>query len=75
MAIAHNVITQNPLSVVVIEKHQCKHGKALTKTEEKQLLDSTKGTKYEIIFALGLYTGLRPNEYETARVEGAFIVA
>ena len=75
MAIAHNVITQNPLSVVVIEKHQCKHGKALTKTEEKQLLDSTKGTKYEMIFALGLYTGLRPNEYETARVEGAFIVA
>lgn len=75
MAIAHNLITQNPLSVVVIEKHHCKHGKALTKAEEKQLLDSTKGTKYEMIFALGLYTGLRPNEYETARVEGEFIVA
>ena len=75
MAIAHNLITHNPLSVVVIEKHHCKHGKALTKAEEKQLLDSTKGTKYEMIFALGLYTGLRPNEYETARVEGEFIVA
>ncbi len=75
MAIAYNLITQNPLSVVVIEKHQCKHGKALTKAEEKLLLEQNKGTKYEKIFALGLYTGLRPNEYETARVEGNFIVA
>lgn len=75
MAIAHNLITQNPLSIVVIEKHQCKHGKALTKAEEKLLLEQNKGTKYEKIFALGLYTGLRPNEYETARVEGDFIVA
>lgn len=75
MAIAHNIITQNPLSIVVIEKHQCKHGKALTKAEEKLLLEQNKGTKYEKIFALGLYTGLRPNEYETARVEGNFIVA
>ena len=75
MAIAHNIITQNPLSIVVIEKHQCKHGKALTKAEEKLLLEQNQGTKYEKIFALGLYTGLRPNEYETARVEGDFIVA
>ena len=75
MAIAHNLITQNPLRIVVIEKHHCKHGKALTKAEEKILLEQNKGTKYEKIFALGLYTGLRPNEYETARVEGDFIVA
>ena len=75
MAIAHNIITQNPLSIVVIEKHQCKHGKALTKTEEKQLLGSLQGTKYEKIMALALYTGLRPNELATARVEGNFIIA
>ena len=75
MAIAHNLISQNPLSIVVIEKHHSKHGKALTKVEEKILLEQNKGTKYEKIFALGLYTGLRPNEYETARVEGDFIVA
>lgn len=75
MAIAHNLIMQNPLSIVVIEKHQCKHGKALTKAEEKILLEKNKDTKYEKIFALGLYTGLRPNEYETARVERDFIVA
>ena len=75
MAIAHNLISQNPLSIVVIEKHHSKHGKALTKDEEKILLEQNKGTKYEKIFALVLYTGLRPNEYETARVEGDFIVA
>ena len=27
------------------------------------------------MFAVALYTGLRPNEYATARIEGAFIVA
>ena len=75
MAIAHNIIAQNPLSIVVIEKHHCKHGKALTKAEEKELLNQSKGTKYEKIFALALYTGLRPNELETAKVQGEFIVA
>ena len=75
MAIAHNVITQNPLSVVIIEKHQSKHGKALTKAEEKTLLSALKGSRYEKLMALALYTGLRPNELSTAKVEGAFIVA
>ena len=75
LAIAQSLNTQNPLSIVVIEKHHSKHGKALTKVEEKLLLEKNKDTKYEKIFALGLYTGLRPNEYETARVEGNFIVA
>ncbi len=75
MAIAHNILTQNPMSIVIIKKHQCKHGKALTKAEEKLLLDGLKGTKYQKIMALALYTGLRPNELETARVEGKFIVA
>ena len=75
MAIAHNILTQNPLSVVIIQKHQSKHGKALTKSEEKELLNSLKGSRYEKLMALALYTGLRPNELATARVEGEFIVA
>ena len=75
MAIAHNILTQNPMTIVIIKKHQCKHGKALTKAEEKLLLDGLKGTKYQKIMALALYTGLRPNELETAKVEGKFIVA
>ncbi|MBQ8659153.1 MAG: tyrosine-type recombinase/integrase family protein [Clostridia bacterium] len=75
MAIAHDFMKKNPLAIVIVEKHNCKHGKALTKEEEKKLLDETKGTKYETIFALALYTGLRPNEYKTARIERNFIVA
>ena len=75
MAIAHDIIKKNPLSIVIVEKHNCKHGKALTKEEEKILLHESKGTKYEPIFALALYTGLRPNELKTAKIEGKFIVA
>ena len=56
-------------------KHQREHGKALSKDEERKLLEETAGTPYQLMFAVGLYTGMRPNEYKTARIEGAFIVA
>ena len=56
-------------------KHERKHGTALSKEDEKLLLDSTAGTPQQRMFAVGLYTGMRPNEYETARLEGDFIVA
>lgn len=75
MAIAHDLMVKNPLAIVIIEKHHSKHGKALTKEEEKILLEGVKGTKYEPIFALALYTGLRPNEMYTAKIEGNFVVA
>ena len=32
-------------------------------------------TKYQTLFALALYTGLRPNEYSTAKIEDNFILA
>ena len=32
-------------------------------------------TPYQIMFAVALYTGLRPNEFATARIESNFIVA
>ena len=66
---------KNPLTLVVKMKHECKHGTALTKDEERLLLQAYPNTKYQIIFALALYTGLRPNEYNTAKIEGQFIVA
>lgn len=74
-AIAHNVITHNPLSIVITEHHEKTHGKALTKAEERLLLDSTAGTPFQTMFAVAIYTGMRPNEYKTARIEGQFIVA
>lgn len=74
-ALLHRVITYNPLSIVVKPKHEGKHGKALTKDEELLLLQSFKGTQYEKLFAVVLYTGLRPNEYETAKIDGKFIIS
>lgn len=75
MAIAHGIIDRNPLAVVIVERHKCTHGRALTKAEEIKLIEGLKGTKYERLMALALYTGLRPNEYKTAKIEGDFIVA
>lgn len=75
MAIAHGVIERNPLAIVVKERHERQHGKALTVSEEKQLLEKTAGTRYQLLFAVALYTGMRPNEYATARIEGKFIIA
>ena len=74
-AIAHKLMKDNPLAIVVKEKYESKHGRALTKDEEMKLLTAYKGTQYEPLFALALYTGLRPNEYKTATINGKFIIA
>ena len=74
-AIAHGIIHKNPLTLVVKIKHESQHGTALTKDEERLLLQAYPNTKYQIAFALALYTGLRPNEYNSARIEENFIVA
>ena len=74
-AVKHSVMTHNPIDMVFHTKHEREHGKALTKDEERKLLNETAGTPYQKIFAIGLYTGLRPNEYKTAIVEENFIVA
>ena len=70
-----DLIRINPIDLIVYFKHEREHGKALTKKEEYYLLSKTEGTPYQIQFAVALYTGLRPNEYVTARIEGDFIIA
>lgn len=74
-AIKHNMIISNPMDMVLVLYHERTHGKALTKEEEYILLSKTANTPYQLMFAVALYTGMRPNEYATARIEGAFIVA
>lgn len=74
-AVKHALIEHNPMDMVFHKKHEREHGTALSKDEEKKLLDSMKGTPYELMFAVALYTGMRPNEYKTAKIEGKFIVA
>ena len=74
-AVKHSLIHTNPMDMVFHTKHEQQHGTALTKDEEKLLLTSTAGTPQQIMFAIGLYTGMRPNEYEMARLDGEFITA
>ena len=74
-AIAHALLDRNPLDVVVHIKQEHEHGKALTRAEELALMRNVEGTPRGILYAILLYTGLRPNELESARIEGAFLVA
>ena len=74
-AIAHGILDRNPLAIVMNVEHEREHGKALTKNEERKLLEATAGTPYQLMFAVALYTGLRPNEFQTARIEGEFVIA
>ena len=74
-AILHGLMQHNPLDVVLHQEHERQHGKALTKEEEERLLGAFKKTNFLVPFAVALYTGMRPNEYPTARIEGEFIVA
>lgn len=74
-AIAHHIISSNPMDIIPAIDHEREHGSALTQKEERLLLDAYAGTKYRQLFAIALYTGLRPNEYPTARIDGSFIVA
>ena len=75
MAMFHRLMDYNPLDIVMHTKHESQHGIALTKEEEKKLLDNTNDVILRNALALGLYTGMRPNEYKTAKIEGKFIVA
>ena len=74
-AVKHGVMLHNQIDMVFHTKHEREHGKALTKDEERKLLSETADTPYQKMFAIGLYTGLRPNEYKTAYIENGFIVA
>ena len=74
-AVKHGVMAHNPIDMVFHTKHEREHGKALTKDEERKLLEQTAGTPYQLMFAIALYTGLRPNEYKTAYIKDGFIVA
>ena len=73
MAIRHGLISSNPIDLVFRKSYERKHGTALTKEEEQKLLQETVGTPYQLMFAVALYTGMRPNEYQTATIEGDFI--
>lgn len=74
-ALKHGVMTNTPIDMVFHTKHERTHGKALSKDEEKLLLNKMSGTPFELLFAVALYTGMRPNEYYTAQITEDFIIA
>lgn len=74
-AIKHNILKNNPLDIIFYVKHEKKHGVALTLEEERLFKNALKDNRYISAFMLALYTGLRPNELYTAKIEGNFIVA
>lgn len=74
-AVNHGIIPRNPIKLVINEAYESKHGVAFTKEEEIIFLESLEGTPFLIAGAIVLFTGLRPCEYKTARIDGKFIVA
>ncbi|MBQ7913742.1 MAG: tyrosine-type recombinase/integrase family protein [Clostridia bacterium] len=74
-AMAHNLIFKNPLSIVLKPRYDQQNGTAFTLEEETRLLNALNGSKFNVLIALALYCGLRPNELETAQIDGEFIKA
>lgn len=75
-AIDNHLIVHNPCSAVIREGYEKESSVALTKDEERLLFEKSHDEPlFELAFALALYTGLRPNELKTARIEGDFILA
>lgn len=74
-AITHRIIQWSPLDLVLHTPYESEHGIALSRQEEQTLFENLTEPEYVIAAALALYCGLRPNELETAKIDGEFIVA
>ena len=74
-AIAYGILQKSPLAIIQIQKHVRESGSALTKDEEKLLLTGLTEPEFQIAVAIALYTGLRPNELSSTKIDGDFIIA
>lgn len=74
-AIACELIDRNPMMMLKRVKKRRVNGVPLSKEEEREFLSALSGSKFELTFILALYTGLRPCELPSARIDGGFIVA
>ena len=75
VAIKHGILQRNPLEIIFHLKHEHKHGKALSREEETLLKKSLLDSPLYPSIMLMLYTGLRPNELSSVKIDGDFIVA
>lgn len=76
-AISSSLIKSNPMEAVDPIEHERENGVPLTIDEEKEFLSKIAGTKYEAVFLMSLYVGLRPCELASAKldVNGEFIIS
>ena len=74
-AIAYGIIQKSPLDIVQRKKHVYESGSALSKEEETLLFTRLNEPTFRLASAIALFTGLRPNELSTAKIDGDFIVA
>ena len=71
----NHIILHSPVDAVVFGGYERESGVALSFEEEKLLIDSLHEPLFDVAIALLLYCGLRPNEVETAEIDGEFIKA
>lgn len=78
-AISHAIISKNPLDTILHIKHEKQTGVALTRDEDVFLFSKLADTKTpkpcRQALALGLFCGLRPNEYYKCEYKPPFIIA
>ena len=66
-ALNNGDIALNPLANVTVPKHDAKHGEAITRQEEKSLVEMLDtGNKYVQALVFMLYTGMRVGEVSSA---------
>ena len=68
-AVNTDIILKNPILAVKIPMHIRQTGKALPLNVEKNFVNAIKGNKYELTFAVLLFTGCRPCELESLAIE------
>ena len=78
-AVAHNLLTRNPLDIVIKPTYDQEHGTALTLQEEAALVNSLTGSRFDVAISLALFCGLRPNEIANETnppsIKNGFIIA
>ena len=74
-AIDDGIIERNPAKNVRLPYHEQTHGQALTKDEERELIEKSLSadTRSGKAFVFILYTGLRRSALATVRIDGAFV--
>lgn len=74
-AVADGVIERSPMAKIRRVKYEKTHGTALTREEERQLIEALKNapTLYNQAFAFLCYTGLRRSELATVKLGDGFI--